>query len=330
MSGYPKISVLDLDSKRQWNEVNKDWYIQEKVDGSQLSVSINKDGSLTFWNKNKAISDQAKVFAKACSMIKAIQDKLNPEYRYHGEAVCCRRHGIVHYATVPPYYWILYDIQVEATRKYLSVDEMEAEAKRIGLAFVQRLYQNSDAAIQPIPIVQDLIDKIERGELTSTLGGNSIEGVVLKHHNFVSDKGITATKQKFVSSQFKERHASGVGKSDRNMNPDEFLDMLGSQFNTAPRFTKAIQHLKEADKFQPKPNEMFKISQELDSDLEAECKALIQEFLWVEFSPKIFAASRKNLKEWYENFLKEEAVREEERRNEEKEEKVNETPSETL
>lgn len=49
---------------------------------------------------------------------------------------------------------------------------------RIGLHCTQRLYQNSNAAIHPATVVQDLIEKIERGELTSTLGGNQIEGKV--------------------------------------------------------------------------------------------------------------------------------------------------------
>lgn len=122
--------------------------------------------------------------------------------------------------------------------------------------FVQRLYQNSDPEQQPIPIVQDLIAKIEKGELTSCLGGNCIEGnivlyfhtnlsgVVLKHPNFTNEKGTVATKQKFVSTHFKERHEKGLEKIDRSMGTDDFLDLIGSQFNTEPRFVKGTFYLR--------------------------------------------------------------------------------------
>jgi hypothetical protein len=70
------------------------------------------------------------VFAKAIAMLNSVKDKFNPDLRYHGEAVCSRKHNVVQYDCVPAYYWILYDIQEEGTRKYLGVEEMETEAKR--------------------------------------------------------------------------------------------------------------------------------------------------------------------------------------------------------
>ena len=44
--GYPSITHLDLESKRDWSsENNCQWYIEEKVDGSQLSFDYKlRDG----------------------------------------------------------------------------------------------------------------------------------------------------------------------------------------------------------------------------------------------------------------------------------------------
>lgn len=50
-----------------------------------------------------------------------------------------------------------------------------------------------------------LMDQIESGEIQSCLGG-TLEGIVLKHHAFKQNNKITATKLKYVTDKFKERH----------------------------------------------------------------------------------------------------------------------------
>jgi hypothetical protein len=64
--------------------------------------------------------------------------------------------------------------------------------------------------------------------------------VVLKHPAFTTEKGVVSTKLKFVTSKFKERHATKQGKVDRTLTPDLFLEFIGGQFNTGPRFMKGV------------------------------------------------------------------------------------------
>lgn len=114
-------------------ENNYRWYIEEKVDGSQMSFMLSSDEehTLTFYNKGSPINPTHKVFVKAINMITPLASKLNSMYIYYGEAVCSSRHNVVQYERYPKYYFILFDIQ--GSTSLLDPDEKRVEAERIGL-----------------------------------------------------------------------------------------------------------------------------------------------------------------------------------------------------
>jgi len=88
LSQYPSIEELNLESKRTWIGTNKHWFLQEKVDGSQLSfqTTMNEEGhiEINFWNKRNMVKKSNSVFYKTIAMITEIKERFNPKLRSHG------------------------------------------------------------------------------------------------------------------------------------------------------------------------------------------------------------------------------------------------------
>ncbi len=306
---YPSIDHLKIDSKKNWKGTNDDeknnhkFYFEEKIDGSQLSILINNN-KLEFYNKQKLINPTNSVFQKSIIMLNCKYENkniLNSEYIYHGEAVCNLKHNVNVYSRTPKYYFMVYDIYDLENKQYLSLEDKHNECNRVGLEYVQVLYQNLDIDCNPYKKADELIKEIESELIKSCLGGIP-EGIVLKHHNFVYKGKRIATKLKYVTNLFKERHKkAGKHLSD---SPETFLEKLGQEFNVHPRFQKAYQHLVESNLIDPNHrnnNDIIQIVNELDIDFDKEYREEIMMLLWAEFSPIIKKNARKNVGKWYMN-----------------------------
>ena len=314
---YPSIDNVNLNSTRSWKgtgaeENNHRWYIEEKVDGSQMSfvVSAEEEPTVTFYNKGSPINPTNKVFVKAINMITMLASKLNPAYVYHGEAVCSSRHNVVQYDRYPKYYFILFDIQgascgelktPQGPTGLLNPDEKRVEAERIGLEVVPTFIWNTDPDRSPYVACKELLDDIMAGKVQSILGGRP-EGVVLKHHNFVSKGKSVATKLKLVTPEFKESHGMKQIKGERHT-PELAVAEVGKSFSTPARFQKAVQHLRDADKLKNSPEDLYKLKEELDADLERENQEEIMMYLWAELAPYVKRECRTNFDEWYKEYL---------------------------
>lgn len=304
---YPSIDNVKLNSSRSWKgdspgeENNHRWYIEEKVDGSQLSFVVSDEDQPTFYNKGSTINPTNKVFVKTINMITTLATRkiFNPTYVYHGEAVCSSRHNVVQYERYPKYYFILFDIQTSTG--LLDPDEKRAEAERIGLEVIPTLIWNTDPERSPYTVCQEFIDNIVAGKITSILGGRP-EGIVLKHHNFISRGKAVATKLKMVTPEFKESHAMKQTKGERPT-PESAVAEVGKSFSTPARFHKAVQHLRDAGKLKDTPEDLYKLKEELDDDLEREARDEIMMYLWAELAPYVKRACRTNFDEWYKEYL---------------------------
>lgn len=299
---YPSINTLDLTSNRSWTEDdNYKYYIEEKIDGSQISIHV--EYQLLFYNKNKLIHNNS-AFEKTINMLRFQQNILNPNYIYHGEAVSKIKHNVCVYERTPKNYFILYDIFDKTTNSYLSPELKKLEADRVNMEIVPILYYNNDINQNPYEICTNLIEQIESHTLKSCLGGQ-IEGIVLKHHAFIH-KGIkVATKLKLVTSIFKERHLTKQPKAE--LSADEFLLQLGNSFCTEARFNKAFQHLVENNAIDPdhiKVSDQNKIIMELNQDFDKEYKEELKELLYTEFSPLLKKLGREGINHWFNKMIK--------------------------
>lgn len=313
---YPSIEHFDVksNSNRVWHSDKEDekdnykYYIEEKIDGSQLSILIDgSDNQIKFYNKNKQIDPNNNAFSKAVMILE--QDKfkkiLNPDYIYHGESVCNVKHNVNVYKRTPKNYFVLFDIYDKINNKYLTPTDKINEAQRVGFEVAPILYQNNDPLINPLQKCQELINSIEQNKLESFLGGK-IEGVVLKHDHFVKNGKTVATKLKFVTPEFKERHITKQTKV--NYSADDFLKNLGLEFATDARYQKAYRHLKERDNLDDSKINITKMIQELNNDFDKEFKEELMLQLWIEFRPILQKYSRNNLDSWMKNNINKEKL----------------------
>lgn len=311
---FPSIDNLNPKSTRTWggsgdeNE-NHLWYVQEKLDGSQISFVTNlkydasdpKSERLLFYNKGGAISPTNKIFLRTMNMLTVLASRVafDPQYVYHGEAIGTVNHGVVKYGRVPKYYVVLYDLAT-LDGKYLHHEKLKAEADRLGLEVAPVLFQNKEPAISPYEVCQRLVDEITAGKIPSLLGGTP-EGVVLKHHAFFSKGKHVATKLKLVTPAFRESHAMKQHKEQ--VTPASCIEEIGKSYSLEPRFHKAYQHMRDAGKLKHTMDDVLKIKEELDDDLERECRDEIMMYLWAELAPYVKRACRTGFDEWYKRQL---------------------------
>lgn len=298
---YPSIETVDSISNRNWKD-SYNFYIEEKIDGSQLTFLLNENGTLDFYNKNTKIKPGSNTFEKALTMLKFAFDNknlLNNNLIYYGEAVCNLKHNVVTYDRTPKHYFILYDIYNISEKRYMSPEFKQEEAKRLGLECVPILYYNDDINCNAVEKCQALIKDIEENRLVSCLGGIP-EGVVLKHHAFNKDGKIVATKKKMVTDKFKERHNNKQEKMVYSA--DDFIKRLGLSFATHARFHKAVQHLCEKDiinKDKLVNNDIHKVTEELNNDFDKEYRDELMLLLYIELSPHIKKYAREGLGAWF-------------------------------
>lgn len=307
---YPPIAHLNTEkASPQWGQSDPDgarnyrWFIEEKVDGSQLSFQRQGD-AVEFRNRSKVVPvdvalDRA-CYANAVRAIGRLADRLNPAYTYHGEAVCKRRHNVVAYRVTPLKFWICYGIY--DGERHLDRPALEAECARLGLQCVQVLYANDDPlALDPAPRVIEIVARIEAGQIESCLGGSVIEGVVVKHNAawHSRSKAYKCIQFKHVTAAFKECH---VQKRAPVVQHDAeslmaHLAWIGSKFALPAVYQKAVQHIRE------NPTGGASISlpamqREVEKDIRKEHGQDIAEALAEAFMPVIMQYATAGITEW--------------------------------
>lgn len=265
--------------------------VQEKVDGSQFSFGVF-DGILKVKSKNKEIDldDPEKMFSKAIATAGALKDKLTPGYTYRGEYLEKPKHNVLAYDRVPVNNIILFDIN-SGEETYLSYPELVAEGQRLGLEVVPLLFQGK------ISTSVDLENLLER---TSVLGGQKIEGFVVKNHSrYGKDK--KALMGKWVSEAFKEKHK--VDWKEGNPGKNDIIQILIGQYRTPARWDKSIIHLKELGQLENSPKDIGKVIAEVPKDLLAEAEDEIKQALFDWAYKDIVRGINRGLAEYYKELL---------------------------
>ncbi|SNW62027.1 RNA ligase [Orpheovirus IHUMI-LCC2] len=309
---YPPIGHLSNNDKfKTLTERNVQMYIEEKIDGSQLSFYL-VDDKLKFVCKGKEIEPGNISFNKTILLLEhhLINNRLNDNYIYHGEALSKKRHNVIKYSRLPKCCIVIYDIYDIKTREWLDYNKKKEECNRLGLECVKLLYMNDKVETNMIDKCNELINKIEDGTLYSQLSTDdnkcNMEGVVLKHHNFYDQRKekTSAVKLKLVSENFKERHKKPEVK-DRTISWDneignevtELLKEYGLQFNTEARFRKAYQRVRDnGEKIT-----YDAVVRDLDVDFDKEYMKETMVYLYAHLSQVIKRYGRSSLSEWYKN-----------------------------
>ena len=263
--------------------------VEEKVDGSQFSFGLFEDGYRAR-SKGAQLNLIApdSMFKRGCEIVQGLPLTLGWTYRC--EYLVKPKHNVMAYARIPAQHLILFDINI-GHEDYLPWEAKAQEAERLGIEVVPRLFHGR---LERIEMLRDLLETV------SILGGQKIEGVVVKNYaRFTVDK--KAMMGKFVSEAFKEVHAAEWKSA--NPTQGDILQRLAEHYRTPARWQKAYQHLRESGQIEDSPRDIGLLMREVPPDVEKECEAEIKDKLYQWAWPHIRRGLTRGLPEWYKERL---------------------------
>lgn len=290
---YP--SIYALGHRYAADLLLDDVLVQEKVDGSQFSFGYfpghpDFPDGWRFRSKGAEIQPLAPpdMFKGACQHVRTLP--LHPGWTYRGECLAKPKHNALAYDRAPNGNVIVFDIN-DGHESYLPYAEVVKECERLGLEVVPCFYQGR---VESAEQVRKFLDTV------SVLGGQKIEGVVIKNYaRFGLDK--KALMGKFVSEAFKEVH-SGEWRKE-NPKSGDILDVLTERYKTPARWAKAVQHLRDAGSLDNSPKDIGLLMKEVPEDIKKECEAEIKDQLWAWAWAELKRRTCGGLPEWYKQQL---------------------------
>lgn len=313
-SSYP--SIFGLGHRAIRDLLLVDVNCEEKVDGSQFSwglVESNKDDagvvvdaeytkiagvsySLKIRSKGAVMHVDApeKMFTKGAETVRRLAEEgmLRPGWTYRGEFLAKPAHNALAYERVPVGNVIIFDVST-GDQEWLNYADKKVEAERLGLECVPLLFSGR---------VRDAGQVRGFFSTTSILGGQCIEGVVIKpvgYDQFGTDKKILIGK--LVSESFKEVHRKTWGEN--NPTSKDIIAQVVEQYRTPARWAKALIHMREAGKIKDDVTDIGPILKEVAPDVKKECEDEIKEIMFKWGWPHIARGLTAGLPDWYKDQL---------------------------
>lgn len=266
--------------------------VEEKVDGSQFSFGKFPGSGLKCRSKGAEIYLDAppKMFDLAVETVKSLEPLLKEDWTYRGEFLAKPKHNVLAYSRVPKGNIILFDINTD-NETYLTYEDKQEEAARLDLELVPRLF---NGLLADLEVFKALL------ETESILGGQKVEGVVIKNYaRFGLDK--KALMGKFVSEAFKEKHQKDW-KTD-NPTSIDVIQALIATYRVPARWAKAVQHLKEAGLLEQSHRDIGSLIKEAKADIVKECGDEIKDTLYNWAIERILRGATGGLPEYYKEEL---------------------------
>ena len=292
---YP--SIYNIGHRALADLFNHPVNVEEKVDGSQFSFGVfdTPEGRvLRVRSKGAEMIPDApeKMFTKAVESVRERVDHLVPGWTYRGEYLRVPKHNTLIYNRTPVGHIILFDINTQE-EGYLSYEDKQDEAARLGLEVVPRLYTGT---ISTAADLRHLLDHV------SVLGGQKIEGIVVKPQDYnVYGRDKKVLMGKFVSEAFKEVHSHAW--KEANPGPQDIINTIGGRLTTQARWAKAVQHLRERGTLTDSPQDIGTLMREIPEDIKREEEGQIKEWLFAWAWPHIRRQTTKGFPEWYKEEL---------------------------
>ncbi len=267
-------------------------FVQEKIDGSQISFGKDEDGELHIKSHKAVVHvDNPGMFSKAVETIVQISNQLVKGFTFRGEYVSKPKHNTIAYDNAPDKWIVIYDIDC-GDQDYMSPEDMAQEANRLGL-----LYTPVIAIMTEKPTIEELDNLLL---LPSLLGGD-MEGVVLKNYALFDPWTHKVFMVKYVSAEFKEKHKTDW--KGRNPNKASMVESIIESLTTEARWNKAIQHLTEVGELEGSPRDIGKLIKEVQADIEKDDAEEIAELLYQHFRKQIMRGVTRGLPEFYKDKL---------------------------
>jgi len=292
IGAYP--SIYNLGHKAVAHLLDGPVIVEEKVDGSQFSFGIDEDGELNMRSKGAVVYKESPgMFKAAVETVVSLaeQGRLARGFIYRGEYLSKPKHNALAYTRVPKGHIIIFDVQGEGVDNFIP-DKLTL-ASAAGFEVVPFLFSGmlSDRA---------MFDQFLARE--SVLGGQKIEGVVIKPANydvFGIDKHVLMGK--YVSEAFRETHskewkASNPGRTDA-------VERIIATLKTPQRWQKAVQHLREQGKIEDSPKDIGLLIKAAKEDIAKEETEWIKAQLYDYFKDHVTRGAVAGLAEWYKEQL---------------------------
>lgn len=208
-------------------------HIEEKLDGANASIWLDKRGEITCGSRNRELSEGFDGFVDYVRSDEAISKLLkdHPEFRLYGEWLV--RHTISYKETFYKKFY-LFDITIakdgEENEEYLSKEEVMQIADDYGIPRPQYHGKFNNPTLE---VINEFVGKTALGEVG--------EGVVLKNHEFRDAFG-NHNHAKVVSEKFKEHNAIVFGGN--NKHSDTYGEMyIVNKYINAARVEKIMNKL---------------------------------------------------------------------------------------
>ena len=270
--------------------------VEEKVDGSQFSFTKNEAGELSCRSKGVQINMAApeRMFKAAVQTVNDLGPLLRSGYTYRGEYLASPHHNALTYNRVPKRHIIIFDVNT-GLEQYTPPSVRKLLADELGLECVNVLFRG---------MIYDINDFRALLEAESVLGGQKIEGVVIKpdgYNIFGRDKKVLMGK--FVSEAFREVHNKTWDAEHKTKGPADILQLLTAKYGTAARWNKAIVHLQERGLLESSPKDIGVILKEIPDDVLKECAEEIQNDLMAWAWPSLRRMITHGFPEFYKEML---------------------------
>lgn len=294
--GYPKVFAMGHSAIEDL--FKEEVICEEKVDGSQFSFGLfpeeENSGVLDLRVRSKGcvmlVDAPQKMFQPAVDTVKAIKGLLVPGWTYRCEAFFQPKHNALHYDRVPKGNIILFDVNT-GNEKYLSRQEKEREAERLGLEVVPMIHFGR---VDSIEFFRSFLDK------QSVLGGQKVEGVIAKNYVRFGRDG-KCLMGKFVSEAFKETHSREWKSS--NPSAGDITLRLADEMRSPARWQKAVLRLRESGQIEWSPRDIGKLIPMIHQDVLDEETENIKQKLFDWAKGHIIRKSTGGFPEWYKEQL---------------------------
>lgn len=288
ITAYPKIFALGTDYIKDIFDGEVE--ITEKVDGSQFAFGMIND-ILYMRSKGAEIHEgiEPKMFAAACEHVKALRCELPMNWVFYGEVLNTPKHNALAYNRVPKNHIALFGMMGWKTKEMMPHAFLTEWARKLEVDVVPKIYFGKVGGM-------DELNSFLSQE--SYLGGQVIEGVVVKNYNkpfLLGGQPIPVMAGKLVRESFKEvNRANWSGQTQANK-----FDQFCKSFCTEARWEKAIQHLRDNDTLTNSPKDIGALIKEVNNDIISEEAENIKRWLFNESKGTIMRAATKGLPEWY-------------------------------
>lgn len=271
--------------------------VQEKVDGSQFAFGVDADGNIGCRSHHQQLSLDAptKMFALAVDHIQQNVIELHDMTDQFGECwFYCEylqkpKQNTLAYERVPKNHLALFDANILGVWPARTM--LKELATRLNIDIVPEFHCG------PISL-EELKELLA---IPSFLGGQTVEGLVIKNYNELIALGGRTYPVfcKLVNEAFKERHS--VDWKDRSTKGK--LETYLESFRSEARWQKAVQWMREEGSLKYQPRDIGSLVKLIQADIREEETENIKEELYKLYIGDIVRMSTRGLAEWYKEQL---------------------------